>query len=256
MDQYLRAYVSYQQDNWTDFLTLAEFATNNHLLETTNMSPFQASYGRLSQMTFGPLQHGETTNEDQANRLAREMSQVFNFLKAEMFRAQKIQEKMANLHRTPAPRYAVGDYIWLSTRNIETKRPSTKLDWKQIGPYRIQQIVSPYAYELTLPSSMKVHPVFHVSLLISTVNDPIPGQITPIPPPVEVEGESEWEVEDILDSRKREHRLEYLVKYVGYEEPSWQPSEEIEHAPNVRKILHEQYPSKPCLSGGRPKRGT
>lgn len=45
MEQYLRSYVSYQQDNWTDFLPLAEFATNNHISETTNMSPFQANYG-------------------------------------------------------------------------------------------------------------------------------------------------------------------------------------------------------------------
>jgi hypothetical protein len=45
MEQYLRAYVNYQQDNWVQYLPLAEFAANNHVSETTTVSPFFANYG-------------------------------------------------------------------------------------------------------------------------------------------------------------------------------------------------------------------
>lgn len=70
MEQYLRAYTSYQQDDWVDLLPMAEFAANNQASETTQLSPFQANYGRNPRMTFGPLKHGKSTLEDQANGLA------------------------------------------------------------------------------------------------------------------------------------------------------------------------------------------
>jgi len=45
LEQYLRCYVEYLQDDWNSFLSLAEFATNNHASETTGLSPFFANYG-------------------------------------------------------------------------------------------------------------------------------------------------------------------------------------------------------------------
>ncbi|KAH0610200.1 uncharacterized protein H6S33_011727 [Morchella sextelata] len=245
MEQYLRSYVSYQQDDWVRWLPMAEFATNNHVSETTKVSPFYANSGRNPRITFGPLEHGRTTAEDQANRIAREMKDVVDFLREEMFRAQRIQEESANRNRTPAPRYYLGDKVFLSTRHILTKRPSKKFDWKRIGPYSVKRIVNPYAYELELPRSMKIHPVFHVSLLSPEANDPLPGQQRLPPPPVEIEGEEEWEVEDILDSRKRRGRFEYLVRYMGYDEASWQPLSDLEHSPEIIRRFHERYPEKP-----------
>ncbi|KAH0609980.1 uncharacterized protein H6S33_012526 [Morchella sextelata] len=181
---------------------MAEFATNNHPSETTKVSPFYANSGRNPRMTFGPLEHGQTRVDNQANRIAREMKDVVDFLREEMFRAQRIQEESANRNRTTAPRYYLGDKVFLSTRHILTKRPSKKFDWKRIGSYSVKWIINPYAYELELPRSMKIHPVFHVSLLSPEANDPLPGQQQLPPPSVEIEGEEEWEVKDILDSRK------------------------------------------------------
>lgn len=245
MEQYLRSYVSYQQDDWLSMLPMAEFAANNHSSETTQVSPFFANTGRHPRMTFGPLEHGKTTAEDQANGIARDMKAVYDFLKDEMFRAQKIAEDTANVNRSPAPRYSLGDKVFLSTRHINTKRPSKKLDWKRVGPYNIKRIVSPYAYELDLPRTMKVRPVFHVSLLSPAASDPVPGQQQLPPPPVEIEGQEEWEVEAILDSRKRRGRLEYLVRYQGYPEPSWQPPDGLEHSPDLVKDFHQRYRNKP-----------
>jgi hypothetical protein len=45
MEQYLWAYINYLQDNWAEWLPLAEFAANNQALETTGLSPFFANKG-------------------------------------------------------------------------------------------------------------------------------------------------------------------------------------------------------------------
>ena len=45
LEQYLRAYINYQQDNWKELLPLAEFAYNNGYQETIKTTPFYANYG-------------------------------------------------------------------------------------------------------------------------------------------------------------------------------------------------------------------
>jgi len=58
-------------------------------------------------------------------------------------------------------------------------------------------------YKLKLPSSMRqLHPVFNVVKLTKAPKDPIPGQKTlPLPPPVIIDGQEEWEAKEVLDSR-------------------------------------------------------
>src|SRR5205814_8373322 len=61
--------------------------------------------------------------------------------------------------------FSIGDKVWLNVQNIKTQRPSKKLDWKRLGPYTITERIGTQAYCLELPTWMKIHPVFHVSLL-------------------------------------------------------------------------------------------
>src|SRR5437667_3934318 len=61
--------------------------------------------------------------------------------------------------------YKVGDKVWLLSSNIHTQRPSKKLDWKRLGPYPILERIGTHAYRLHLPPSLRIHPVFHISLL-------------------------------------------------------------------------------------------
>ena len=83
-----------------------------------------------------------------------------------------------------------------------------------------------------------VHPVFHVSQLELATPNIIPNRVQPPSPPVEVDGEPEYEIAEILDSkldrRRRQCPLLYLVRWAGYEgtdeETSWLVANELGHA--------------------------
>jgi hypothetical protein len=108
----------------------------------------------------------------------------------------------------------------------------------------VVRAVGTHAYELDIPDTMKNHRTFPVSLLNPASSDPLPGQIIPPPLPVVVDGEKEWSVDAILDSRLVRGRLKYLVKWTGYDPPEWEAAEGINGLEAIDRF-HELYPHKP-----------
>src|SRR5437868_7115697 len=97
-----------------------------------------------------------------------------------------------------------------------------------------------------------VHPVFHISQLESTTPNTIPGCIQPPVPPIVIDGEPEFEIAEILDSKVdncRLCKLLYLVRWAGYEgtdeETSWILATELGHALELVSDFHAAYPDKP-----------
>ena len=76
LEQYLRAYVSYLQDDWSEWLASAEFAGNSLRSETTNSSPFFALYGFEPRMGFEPVQPDSEPATRDANSFAKSMQQI------------------------------------------------------------------------------------------------------------------------------------------------------------------------------------
>ena len=146
-----------------------------------------------------------------------------------------------------APKYQVGDKVWLSTKDLHTTRPSRKLTERQVGPYPISKIISPNAVELKLPPSFKIDAPINVSRLQSYKPPTIPGQQTTPQPPIEVEGEPEYVVEEILDSRLCRNKLEFLVKWEGYtdENNSWEPEDNCKNSQAAIRDFYSIYPNVP-----------
>ena len=142
MEQVLRAYTNYRQDDWVSWLPIAQFEANNTVSESTGVSPMMACYGQNPRMGFEPpsgiKRPGyQALQAQEVNQMVEKMRDVTEFIREEMTWAQALQQEYANQKRSPAPAYEVGDEVWLDARNIKTQRSSKKLDWKNLGPYRM-----------------------------------------------------------------------------------------------------------------------
>jgi hypothetical protein len=109
--------------------------------------------------------------------------------------AQSVYAEQADKGLRPAPMLKKRDYVWLKRGNLQTTRPSPKLDFKRVGKFRIEKKVSSHTYKLELPPSIRVDPVFPLSLLEPASNDPLQGQQQPPPTPTMISGRQEWNVE-------------------------------------------------------------
>jgi len=171
-----------------------------------------------------------------------------------MANAQLRYQGPADAKRTPAPDFKVGDQVYVKAKYFRSTRPSKKLSEKNLGPYTIIAQVGSLSFTLRLPDSMRaVHPVFHVSQLEPAIPNTIPDRIQPPPPPVEIDGEPEFEISEILDSkvdrRRRSCKLLYLVHWSGYEgtdeETSWLLATELGNATELLEDYHVRYLDKP-----------
>ncbi len=128
-----------------------------------------------------------------------------------------------------------------------------KLNYKWLGPYVIDQVISRSAYRLKLPSSFgQIHPVFSVTLLRPYKADPVTEfqqHHPPPPPPAIHDGIEEYKVERILDSQLFRGRIEYLVCWKGYgvEEDEWCPSQDVRGVKQLVDTFHRAHPEAPRL---------
>jgi hypothetical protein len=110
---------------------------------------------------------------------------------------------------------------------------------------------------MELPTTIEVHNVFHVSLLEPYRKSKVPGRHQPSPPPEEVEGEENWEVESVANScyNKKRKRVEYLVFWKGFppEQASWEPWESLEGT--AEEAIQSFHKSNPKLQKDKRVKG-
>ena len=250
LEQYLRVYCNYQQDNWSELLPLAEFAYNNSPNATTGVSPFFANKGYHPNLAVHPERD---LTSARAQEYSVDLDSLHTFLREEMNHAQQRYQGPADARRLPAPPFDIGSSAFVKAKYFRTTRPSAKLADKNLGPFEVIAQPGSHSRTLRLPDTMKaVHPVFHVSQLEPAVPNSIPNRTQPPPPPIQVDGELEYEIAEILDSkvdRRRSCKLLYLVRWLGYEgtdeETEWLPATELGHASDLVADFHSRYPDKP-----------
>ena len=234
--------------NWVEMLPSIEFAINNTPNRTTGYSAFFLNYGYHP---LHPLQllhsRDDSYNESVVSFVSR-LQADFDRAQQQLHRAREQMIQQEDPHRRLVE-FQVGDSVLLSTRHIRFRNCPHKLQRRFVGPFEIVRKISRAAYELQLPETWAMHPVFHVSLLKpwreSMWSSPVDLQ-----PVEEIEPETRptYEVERILRWRRvqvgRKRMREFLVTWHGYplEEAMWIPETNFHFPEQLKKQLKQDKP--------------
>jgi len=226
IEQYIRIFCNYHQDNWSDLLTLVEFTYNNSSNSVHGNSPFFVLYGfhpHFDEWSFHTL---NPAVEKSGKDLTELREECFHNLQSSASKYSKYYNK-----KRLDVSFKVDDFVYLSTKHLKSSRPSRKLDFKFSGPFKIIQVINPVAYKLLLPQSWRIHNVFHISLLKKCHSKPKFSK----PPPEIINNEEEYEVENILDSKILRGKRFFLIKWRGYDssENTWESESNLANASEI-----------------------
>jgi len=238
LEQYLRAYINLSQDDWVDYLPLAEFAYNNSQQASTGHTPFFICAGIHPRTITLEVPGADNDIDIVAETLADRLASIRDQVRINIQHAQEYQQSYYNKKRV-AKTFKPGDQVWVNARNIKTLRPSKKLDQISYGPYRILERIGSQAYRILLPTGLRIHDVFHVSLLHEhRVMEGVDSQARFPLRDVEQGDDREYRVYRIIDQREENSELQYRVHWVGYprEEATWEPATNLRH---LRKKIRE-----------------
>jgi hypothetical protein len=159
-------------------------------------------------------------------------------------RIQKTNDKMKNWYDTNRKdqKFEIGDQVLLSMDNLDPRHGGyvkRKLGPKFIGPYEVLQIHHDRSYELIMPPLLRIHPVFHTSSLRPYYVDANERKFreTNVPEVILKDGSTGNLVDDVVGYRILNEVDEYLIKWTGLSEPTWEPTENLD---GVRGLI-ERY---------------
>ena len=250
LEQYIRMYCNYQQDDWDRLLPFAEFAYNNAPNASTGITPFFANKGYHPSVTIHPEKEVASSY---AKDFVVNLQELHTFLKEQITEAQAQFKETADRKRAPVPNYNIGDKAFILAKFIKTTRPTPKFSETYLGPFEIIAKPSTHAFTFRLPQHLRsIHPVFHVSQIEPHTPNPFPERSESPPPPIRLEDGDEYELKAILDSkldRRYRVKLRYYVEWEGYEgtdeQYSWIGADDIGKADELLSEFHKRYPNKP-----------
>lgn len=221
--------------DWDELLPDVEFALNTSTSATTGQSPFYLLYGVL------PRSHLPTNDSEPSD--ADQFAEDRQRIREEAGDAVKLaQARMAKYYDAKHTPMFKAEYVWLKLAkgtDVGYRLPSmSALDVRKIGPFKVKRQISKVAFELELPSYLRMHPVISC-IHLEPANGEHRDRQTP-PPPLMIDGEERFIIDRILRKEQRKQpgnktrRPYYRVRWQGYgpDEDSW--IEALE--------LHEQVP--------------
>jgi len=211
LEQYLRVFINHRQEQWPDWLGIAEFAYNNKIHTATKILLFKANYGQDPRMGF---EEKRKRKYKAAGKFMEKIKKIQKEAKAALGKAQEEIKKFADRKRGKREEYRVGDLVLLSTEDLKwqmKERRLEKLTEHFVDFYKVKRIVSSNVIELELPKSIRIHPVVNISR-VQLYKPQVEGQKKTPPKPVIIEGEEEFKVEKILNKRIVQRKEKFLVR--------------------------------------------
>ena len=266
MKHYLQAFVNYMQDDWAKWIPGAEFAANNAPSAITLASLFLVNSDQNPHLIFKPseLLVTDLTVQQQFKLLdienfTKKMKDLTEHLRVEMLIAQAIYEFSANRSRCPCPHYFIEDEVWLNAKNFNTAHLAVKLNNCYVRSFKIKCIFEKnlLVIELELSEFMKVHSVFHITLLSYVTTDSLSGQCQePWEPVVTENSEWAWYFTRIFNFKVNWHFNSLLLKYYNEWEgyfSTWKPFYLVNNCQQALDEYHAVYPAAeephvhPCI---------
>jgi hypothetical protein len=227
VEDMLCMYVRTKPNKWEDYLHLVEFAYNNGYQTSAKLSPFEILYDRkcMTPISWDNLADRLMVGPE----MLQEMENMVRKVQQNLKEAQDRQKSYADQKRRHLE-FQVGDHVYLK---VKARKSSLKLGNcakmapRFCGPFEILARIGPIAYQLALPANLRIHNVFHVSLLKKYIHDPthmIDWNL------VQVEPEGEFQVEPLRILDRREITLRNRViaqvkvqwKHFSPEEATWE----------------------------------
>jgi transposase InsO family protein len=269
LENYLRAYVQPSLDNWDELLPMAQLAINNSFQESIQTTPYYLNHGRhpyvpgLTTLQRAGVTKGAVDSPERARWLKAKADARASWpaqLRDAIAKAKEClagaadrMKRQFDRKRTPKV-FEVGQRVWLSTRNLKFKSGNCpKIQDRFCGPFTIEERVGQVSYKLTLPETMRVHPVFHVELLREYKGE----EFTPPPPILCEDGVEKHTISKILKVKGSGKRQRYLVHWDGYghEHDTWEPrSTLLMDCPEIIQEFQQEQLLRQAVE--RPKKRT
>lgn len=232
LEQYLHCVTGERPTEWLKDLPWAEWWYNTNYHSAIQMTPFQAVYGYTPPRIELYLPGSTAVHEVDCQLQDRDS--LLALLKQNLHKAQ---ERMKLFHdkRHTERTFEVGDLVYLKLQSYKQqsveRRPVHKLSAKYYGPFEVIEKIGTVAYKLKLPTSARIHPVFHVSLLKKKVG--LQAVVNPHLPPVVDPENPRWYPAKVIDTmlvkRKGRASAKWLIQWIGApsEDATWEFADDI-----------------------------
>jgi hypothetical protein len=235
VEQYLQL-IAANQNEWSKWLPMATVHNNNRN-STTGFAPNELLIGWEPPLA--------TNQRSESRNLTAQ--EFISSIRHNRLLAIHTLNRVAYKTGTPTSVWKEGQLVWLKGKNLPLPYGMAKLAPRHHRPFKIIENVSPVAVRLELPVQWNIHPVFHTSLITPYTETPSHGPNFTRPPLDLIDGEAEYEVEQIHSHRTWGWRktLQYLIKWKGYpgSDNTWEDADQI-HAPVLIKLYHQANAQK------------
>ncbi|KAJ0092851.1 hypothetical protein Patl1_25136 [Pistacia atlantica] len=162
---YLRCFTSSQSKRWSQWLTWAEFCYNTSVHTSTGKTPYKVVYGRKPPTLLSYVPGTAKVAAVEQQLIERDL--IIKEVKEKIASAQNRMNKTYD-GKHKEKEFEIGNWVYLKLqayRQHSLSRRLHKLSAKYYRPFKIIQCIGAVAYKLELPLDLRIHPVFHVSLL-------------------------------------------------------------------------------------------
>ena len=141
LEQYLRMFINYRQEQWPSWLETAEFTYSNKAYLSIKTLPFKANYGQDPRIGF---EIKRKRKYKRAEKFVTKIKKIQEEAKAVLGKAQEEMKKYTDRKREKVNEYKVEDLVIFSTKDLKyqmVSRRIEKLMERFVGPYKVKKII-------------------------------------------------------------------------------------------------------------------